>query len=720
MDLVFARRRRLHFEQLESKIAPGALLWGAAGLGLGLSAEDTFSDIVTPQPTDNNTAKAVPTWPRLSETRFSNDDLFAVLASAHQAEAARSNAITSNIGRDTPHRAIPQTASPLSMNVLAATAQPHGPSNADAPILKSLGLPQSQNAGSSGSGGGGGSNSGQSGGAAGGAGSANGHANGAAATGSASAPATSSGGTNSASAPMASAAAAAALGVDDADHTSCHNKASDANTASQLTLVDANGAPIALAMDGNTIVIGVASWCPHCAELEMTLRDPAAQSALSGLRIIFAFDNEGGTGPGGVRDADVLGNLPGEAAFLATDSLRPAAFPNAFDPTTGQFNADPYDAISTWYAARVAQATSNVQTVPSQPQQTLANPQTGAGAGQEDAPGSGTDVTIPGDFNGDFHVDAADYIVWRKTFGQTGLNLPADGNGDQVVDQLDYDIWRAHYGDVQTLPGAFAITGPNGTQTQSSVTVTWSTSTLATSYEVVVSNNADLSSPVSDQVVSTTSIGLNLTDGNYYVGVTASNASGTTVAGNQPFFFNVLHPVDQVIFVTSVKYSIATNNAYPPSGTSFGSVGAADYQCSNLANNAGLLDSPWDFQTLVFRALVTEATVDITTRAGLGNNKYYNTAGQVVANSRDDLLSGNFSAPILTQQGLALTGAQGVWTGALPNGNASGNSCTNWSSTSGVANSGNVNGTGTNWLDQAAITCLTQQRLYCVGVKKSS
>jgi hypothetical protein len=41
---------------------------------------------------------------------------------------------------------------------------------------------------------------------------------------------------------------------------------------------------------------------------------------------------------------------------------------------------------------------------------------------------------LPGDFNHDGTVDAADYIVWRKGF-ETGTYM-----------QTDYDLWRAHFG----------------------------------------------------------------------------------------------------------------------------------------------------------------------------------------------------------------------------------------------------------------------------------
>jgi hypothetical protein len=45
-------------------------------------------------------------------------------------------------------------------------------------------------------------------------------------------------------------------------------------------------------------------------------------------------------------------------------------------------------------------------------------------------------ASIPGDFNADGTVDAADYIVWRNGLGTT-------------YTQPDYDVWRAHFG--QTL-----------------------------------------------------------------------------------------------------------------------------------------------------------------------------------------------------------------------------------------------------------------------------
>jgi cytochrome c peroxidase len=54
-------------------------------------------------------------------------------------------------------------------------------------------------------------------------------------------------------------------------------------------------------------------------------------------------------------------------------------------------------------------------------------------------------VTLPGDYNGDGVVDSADYIVWRKDFGDT-TSLVADGNNDHHVDDGDYAVWRQNFG----------------------------------------------------------------------------------------------------------------------------------------------------------------------------------------------------------------------------------------------------------------------------------
>ena len=56
-------------------------------------------------------------------------------------------------------------------------------------------------------------------------------------------------------------------------------------------------------------------------------------------------------------------------------------------------------------------------------------------------------VVIQGDYNRDNRVDAADYVVWRRTLNQTVPNGEgADGNYDGVINALDYSAWRGNFG----------------------------------------------------------------------------------------------------------------------------------------------------------------------------------------------------------------------------------------------------------------------------------
>jgi hypothetical protein len=71
---------------------------------------------------------------------------------------------------------------------------------------------------------------------------------------------------------------------------------------------------------------------------------------------------------------------------------------------------------------------------------------------------------ITGDFNKDGYVNTADYVVWRKTSGQTGneSNHPlADSNHDFLVTNADLDLWIANFGS----PNTSAADGASGAST---------------------------------------------------------------------------------------------------------------------------------------------------------------------------------------------------------------------------------------------------------------
>jgi len=74
-------------------------------------------------------------------------------------------------------------------------------------------------------------------------------------------------------------------------------------------------------------------------------------------------------------------------------------------------------------------------------------------------------LTSQGDFNNQGSVSLADYVMWRKTMGQSGSSLLADGNGNYVVDNGDYSVWRSHFGQsvsagAESLDSAFALAVP--------------------------------------------------------------------------------------------------------------------------------------------------------------------------------------------------------------------------------------------------------------------
>jgi hypothetical protein len=71
-------------------------------------------------------------------------------------------------------------------------------------------------------------------------------------------------------------------------------------------------------------------------------------------------------------------------------------------------------------------------------------------------------VPGPGDYNRNKKVDAADFVVWRKTLGQTGVPLGsgADGNKNGTIDAGDFDFWAARFGDTVPGAGSGAVSAP--------------------------------------------------------------------------------------------------------------------------------------------------------------------------------------------------------------------------------------------------------------------
>jgi hypothetical protein len=74
----------------------------------------------------------------------------------------------------------------------------------------------------------------------------------------------------------------------------------------------------------------------------------------------------------------------------------------------------------------------------------------------------GAPAIVPGDYNQNGVVDAADYVLWRDMLNQSVTpGTGADGTGptgepDGVVNQLDYDFWRARFGNSPSMSAAIA------------------------------------------------------------------------------------------------------------------------------------------------------------------------------------------------------------------------------------------------------------------------
>jgi hypothetical protein len=76
--------------------------------------------------------------------------------------------------------------------------------------------------------------------------------------------------------------------------------------------------------------------------------------------------------------------------------------------------------------------------------------------------------TVPaqvGDYNNNGVVDADDYVVWRKTLGNSIIPFAgADGDGDGIVNAGDYSLWRQKFGkppgsgaEISAVPEASAM-----------------------------------------------------------------------------------------------------------------------------------------------------------------------------------------------------------------------------------------------------------------------
>jgi hypothetical protein len=69
---------------------------------------------------------------------------------------------------------------------------------------------------------------------------------------------------------------------------------------------------------------------------------------------------------------------------------------------------------------------------------------------------------MPGDYNLDDVVNAADYIVWRKMLGrEVPRGTRADGDGNGVIDMPDLDVWTSQFGRIAAGGAAGTVPEPS-------------------------------------------------------------------------------------------------------------------------------------------------------------------------------------------------------------------------------------------------------------------
>ncbi len=65
-------------------------------------------------------------------------------------------------------------------------------------------------------------------------------------------------------------------------------------------------------------------------------------------------------------------------------------------------------------------------------------------------------VALPGDFNDNGIVDAADFTLWRDNLGGSEALIGGNGDGNSVVDANDYQLWKDNFGNVATTASTYS------------------------------------------------------------------------------------------------------------------------------------------------------------------------------------------------------------------------------------------------------------------------
>lgn len=137
----------------------------------------------------------------------------------------------------------------------------------------------------------------------------------------------------------------------------------------------------------------------------------------------------------------------------------------------------------------------------------------------------------------------------------------------------------------------------------------------------------------------------------------------------------------------STSFFVTSNN--PGSGADFGGLAGADAHCQTLADDAGLGDKTW---RAYLSSHATETDAAIHARDRIGTGPWYNTKGELIASTVEDLHSENniSKETALDERGKAVNGRgdtpniHDILTGSGPDGRVAVTegdaTCSNWTS----------------------------------------
>jgi Zn-dependent metalloprotease/glutaredoxin len=126
---------------------------------------------------------------------------------------------------------------------------------------------------------------------------------------------------------------------------------STADPRSAIHLADVAGNPVDVPLGSDTLIVSAATWCPHCREFLNWLREPAVESRLEGLDVVFAVNDESANGNGPIYDSTWLEDNPGQALLIdASSRAESTGLLHVYDPALAAFSdkADVYDRIDHW------------------------------------------------------------------------------------------------------------------------------------------------------------------------------------------------------------------------------------------------------------------------------------------------------------------------------------------------------------------------------------